>query len=131
MIVVPAEGQAWVATVMAARAMALHLFTNDVQPGPWDSVRTYEEPTGYAPVRLTAKDWTIEAATAQQQHTMLVGHQKTIDVAEQAKLRGYYITTADGRTLVAAERFAVPYVFGDGGGTITIRPKLDITAIRA
>jgi len=115
---------------MLARIMTptvlLRLYTNDKYPVEGDLPANYTEMSGmgYAAISLAAASWTIatangisEAVYPQQTFTFVPG--------AGTVLFGYYVTDADGTTVLWAERFTgAPFVIPAGGGTLTLTPVL-------
>lgn len=129
MIVVPAEGQAWIGQLVANQPITVRLFINDVRPGPWDTGTTFVEPDGYTPIVLGPGDWTVKKGTLAPA-TVLQGRRHTFDVRGPVTVFGYFLTPADARIIVGAERFGEPFAAGQAGGTVAVTPRVDITATK-
>lgn len=109
----------------------VHLFVNDHEPAPADTVSAYLEATfsGYAPVPLVRADWTISpgepgVARAPKQ-TWVV----SVTGALQG-IYGYYFTRADTGALRWVERWTVaqgvPFLMEHAGDQFDLTPRITL-----
>lgn len=121
---------------VAAGALKLKLFKNDVTPGHTDTVATYTEAnfTDYAAVTLATASW--NAGVAGTGSGTALANKGSIDYAQQSftmgtpgttnTVYGYYITDNAGTTLIGAERFASAKNMLLAGDAIKITPKFTL-----
>lgn len=102
--------------------LILKLFQSNTTPAEGDTAATYTEAsfTGYLAVTLVSADWTVtpgapsSAAAAQKTFT------SSANQATQ-NIYGYYLVTATGNVLVAAERFSdAPNPITNNGDNIKV-----------
>lgn len=102
----------------------IHLFSNDVTPSDSTVVADLNQvsgSTGYTPITLVSANWTTTQAAGV---TTAVYSSQTFSFSTLVTAYGYYITNETGQ-LLWLERFSgAPFEIPDGGGTITINPKL-------
>lgn len=124
------EGDALAAIVgkAAAENLVLRLYTNDITPAEADTAASYTEATftGYAPITLTAANWTVtegapsNASYAQQTFTSSANQ-------TPQNVYGYYFTRVTSGRIAWAERFpAGPYPIANNGDNIKVTPVLTL-----
>jgi hypothetical protein len=119
---------------VAAGALKLKLFRNDVTPGHADTTATFTEAnfTGYSAATLATASW--NAATAGTGTGTALANKAAIDYAQQTftmgtpgttnTIYGYYITNNAETVLLGAERFSTAKSMAVNGDAIKITPKL-------
>jgi hypothetical protein len=111
-------GPAGVLLAVIDAPLWLRLFTNDLVPGPDDTVEAFVEATfaGYAPARLTRDDWMVSLGATPSAATTPRTFRCTADGKAESVV-GYYLTGRDGALRAPASRFA--------GGPLTIEFEQD------
>lgn len=112
MLTFPQDSQMQRLRAFVRTAATLHLFTNDIKPGPAMTAADFSEPDrslGYRPIALHAASWRVEPSGA----AVRAISAPAIWTFERGKavVHGHYAVDADG-TLLWAERFG-----DDEGGT--------------
>ena len=119
---------------IAAGALKLKLFKNNVTPGHESAVATFTEAdfTGYGAITLATASW--NAGVAGTGTGTALANKASIDYAQQAftmgvpgttnTVYGYFVTDNAGTTLLGSERFAAPQSMALSGDSIKITPKL-------
>ena len=103
----------------------LKLFSNNVTPGEATVLGDLTEVSGsgYTDKSLTGANWTV--ATDGSNNTTASYAKQSFALTGAATVYGYYVTTADGNTLIWLERFTDgPYSVPSGGGTIEVTPVI-------
>jgi len=104
----------------------LRLYQNDKTPAETDTAGDYTQATftGYVAITLTATDWTITSGAPSDATALEKTFSSTADQALQ-NIYGYYLVTAVGGELVAAERFTgAPFAIQFNGDQIKVTTKI-------
>lgn len=140
-IVVSNEGEKVLLEAMvgkvAAGALKLKLFTNNVTPGQTDTTATYTEMgavQGYAAKSLATASWNAGVAGAgtgtSLSNKASIGYPQQTFTADGTggaqTVYGYFITDNAGTTLICAEKFSSPQTYSTAGDTIKITPNLTL-----
>lgn len=105
----------------------MKLFSNDHTPSDLSTISNFTESstTGYAAFTLVGTNWWITCTEAGVTSALYSEH--TFTFSTNATVYGYYITDTSGR-LLWCERFStVAFVIPEGGGSITIAPKISLS----
>lgn len=106
----------------------MHLFSSNTTPTDSGTklASDFTECTsaGYAPVTLPSAYWWYTFTNSNV--TSALYTEQAFNFTTSATVYGYYVTNSDG-DLLWTERFAVTaFVIPEGGGSITIQPKLSL-----
>jgi hypothetical protein len=110
--------------IVAPGDKILRLFSNDVTPTDTSVVgdlTQVDTATGYAPKTLTSANWTTTQVAGV---TTAVYSEQTFNFTTLVTNYGYYVTDASGNLLFLERFTGAPFNIPDGGGTISVGPKL-------
>ena len=131
MLVVPNVGEVellkYILGMSEPDAPVIHLYTNEITPSNTTVKGDLTEcsTTGYVPITLVSASWGV--STADQVTTASYAEQ-TFTFGTNVSVWGYYVTDQSGTPkLLWAEKFSgAPFTIPDGGGTISITPKVTL-----
>lgn len=120
MIVVPSAGKAAMLELVVRSGLTLHLFANDIEPGPQDTLGSFVEPSegGYKPKGLMPKQWVVKNGIAAHPATVYTFSGPT----QPSIIYGYFVTL--GNIVMWAERLPKPFPVNLQGDTLTITPSI-------
>jgi hypothetical protein len=108
----------------AMSTLVLGLYENNVTPAETDNAASFTafSAAGYAPITLTAANWTTtEGAPSHTDYA-----QQTFTMTGGGSAYGYFMTRNTGGRIALAERFTgAPFVIPGGGGTIKVTPRIE------
>lgn len=109
---------AWHATLVAAAAWSLHLFSVDHTPADGDDESDYTEPTfvGYSPIVLTMANFqspTLSAFIAEMTYSPVPQFNYTAGASSPVTIYGYYLLNNAG-VFRFAERVTTPKTIDQG-----------------
>lgn len=117
----------YITGMVAAGNPVLHLFSNDVTPSDSTVIGDLTEVAtskGYSAITLVSNSWTTTQSSGV---TTAVYGEETFTFTTDATSYGYYVTDENG-DLLWLERFSgAPFSIPDGGGTISITAKLQLS----
>lgn len=118
--------------IVAAGAPTLHLFGGDTTPSDSTTLATLQNgsnavtSSGYAFSICASNKWTTTQTVSGV--TTALYSEVTFTFNTDATVYGYYMTDSAVNNVLWVERFSgAPFQIPDGGGTITITPKITLS----
>lgn len=116
----------YIVGLVSAGSPVLHLYSNNITPSASSVIGDLNEVTadGYAAITLVSSNWTTTQVGG---ITTAVYSEQTFSFNTDSTSYGYYVTNTSNQ-LLWLERFSgAPFNIPDGGGTISITPKLTLS----